>query len=81
MAEKKQAVEVEKKDYLAEKDIWVNADYSKVVEADSPEAGHIVAFAGQAIVHESAITLGLIKPVSGKASESPAGSAGGTGTK
>jgi hypothetical protein len=47
-------------DYLAQSDIWVNAEWTKTVEAGTPGAIHFVR-AGQAIAHESAIQLGLIK--------------------
>lgn len=52
----------EKQDYLADRDVWVNADYSKVVDAGSPDAVHILAHAGQAVEHDSAARLGLMKP-------------------
>lgn len=63
MAESKkaQAQEVEEKDYLAPTDIWVNATWSKVVDADSPEAVNLLSYAGQLVAHESAVRLGLIK--------------------
>lgn len=47
-------------DYLAQSDIWVNAEWTKTVEAGTPGAIHFVR-AGQAIAHDSAIQLGLIK--------------------
>jgi hypothetical protein len=47
-------------DYLAQEDIWVNAEWTKTVGAGTPGAIRFVR-AGQAIAHESAIQLGLIK--------------------
>lgn len=63
MAESKkgQAQEVEEKDYLCPTDIWVNADWSKVVEAGSQDAVHLLSYQGHAVAYESAVRLGLIK--------------------
>lgn len=60
-SKKAQAQEVEEKDYLAPTDLWVNANWSKVVDAGSEEAVHLLSYQGQLVAYESAVRLGLIK--------------------
>jgi hypothetical protein len=54
--------------YFCATDIWVTGDYSKVVEATSPDAVYVLAYAGQAIEHDSAVRLGLLTAKTGQVS-------------
>jgi hypothetical protein len=77
---KNEAVQV-KEDFPADHDIYVDAGYTKEVDAGT-DGAVILAYQGQNVEHESAVRLGLVKPTKEeKTALTPAGGATGGASK